>query len=234
MRRNRAGFRLLLLPLALCVGGAFPGLEAQTIPSPYRYVEPRQEAGGFVGHADMDRGRFGLGPEPGLLIGARYGIRVSGAFAIEGVVSFLPTSRDVLDPRRVEGDRVIGSTDASILSADARLRFSLTGQRTWNGLAPHLVAGGGFATDIAGDPEIEGDDREPTQRFDFGTPLTGILGGGLRWIPSDRFLIRGDAVLNLWKLDIPDGFRTLDPEALAPQDEWVSGLSFSVGAAFIF
>lgn len=233
MRRNRAGIRVLLLLCASCAGGAAAPLAAQTIPSPYRFVEPRQEVGGFVGHLDMGRGRFGLGPEPGILLGARYGIRLSGAFGLEGVVSYLPTTREVHDPRRAEGDRVIGETDASILSADARLRFSITGQRTWNGLAPHLLVGGGFATDLAGDPGIEDDDRTADQRFDFGTPLTGVLGGGLRWIPSDRFLLRGDAALTLWKLEIPDGFRTL-PETLAPEDEWVSGLNFSVGASFIF
>lgn len=209
-------------------------LGAQTIPSPYRFVEPGQEAGAFVGYLDMGRGRFDLGPEPGILLGGRYGIRVSGAFAIEGTVWYVPTSRDVVDPRRTEGDRVIEEADASILSADARLRFSITGQRTWHDLAPHLLVGFGFATDLDEDPEIEDDDRVANERFDFGTPITGLLGGGVRWIPGDRFLIRGDATLTLWKLEIPAGFRTLDPESAVPEDEWVSGLNFSVGVSFIF
>ncbi len=234
MPRNRATVLRLLLPLAVTAGGATASLEAQTVPSPYRFVEPRQEIGVFVGHLDMGRGRFDLGPEPGVLAGARYGIRVSGAFALEGTISYQPTTRDVLDPRRAEGNRLIGETDASILVADARLRFSLTGQRTWNELAPHLIVGGGFATDLAGDPGIEDDDRTADERFDFGTAVTGLLGGGLRWIPSDRFLIRSDALFTLWKLDIPQEFRGLDPANVAPEDEWVSGLNLTVGVSYIF
>lgn len=235
MRRHRpAVVRLLSLLAVSAAGASLAPLEAQQIPSPYRFIEPRQEVGGFVGYLDMDRGRFGLGPEAAAFVGARYGIRISGAFALEGVLSFLPTSRDVLDPRRTEGDRLIGEADASILAADARLRFTVTGQRTWQGLAPHLLVGGGFATDLAGDPAIEGDDRTANQRFDFGTPITGTLGGGVRWIPWERVLVRTDVALSLWKLEIPDGFRTLDPAVPVPEDEWVSGLNFTVGVSYIF
>jgi hypothetical protein len=232
MRSIRARAALALLPFLALLPPSSSG--AQTIPSPYRFVDTRQEAGLLLGSVQTGTGRFGFGPSSGLAIGARYGVDVSGPFGLEGAVTYLPTTRDLIDPRRPEGDRVRGEADANLLLIDARLRFSLTGRRTWNNLAPFLFAGAGGAIDLAGDSESEELLREE-DRFDLGFSLLGSLGGGVRWMIAENLLVRGDAQLLLWQLDTPQGFSdvSLGFEAVQ-QVEWVNNAAFTLGLAYRF
>jgi len=226
--------RISLSILILLGLQAFPQstpVKGQTIPSPFRFVETRQEAGLFAGFSTPGTGRFGFGPGSGVLLGARYAIRLSGPLAAEAVLGYLASTRDVIDPRRVEGSRVVGDAGAAIVTLDGRLRFSLTGDRTWHGLNPFLLVGGGVAFDAAGkdasDAILESDDR-----FEFRTTPTGIFGGGMRWFVSDRLLIRSDLSLGIWRLRTPRGY--LDPDrdlTGVGKKEWVSGPTFSLGAA---
>jgi hypothetical protein len=211
------------------------GAQGQTIPSPYRFEETRQEAGFFIGHLSLDRGRFGYGPGPGILYGARYGLRLAGPFGLEATVGYSPTTRDLIDPGRVEGDMKVGDpVDAEMITADARLRFALTGDRTWRGLSPFIVVGGGLAFDRAGESEAESVLLED-DRFQFKRTFMALLGGGVRWIISDRFLLRADGSLTLWRLKTPDGFRDPTREFTGVGErEWVSGPSLSIGLAYHF
>lgn len=212
-----------------------PGeIRGQEIPSPYRFLDTRQEAGPFLGTLSPGTGRFGYGPSPAMAFGARYGIRLSGPFGLEGVATYMPTTRDLIDPGRDEGDRKIGEVDSHILAVDARLRFSVIGDRTWHGLNPFAFIGGGLAFDLAGEDEAE-EALLQDDRFDFGNSFLGTLGTGLRWFPGDRFLVRADVSLLLWQLKSPRGFR--DPErefSGVEEKEWVSGPSFAVGLAYRF
>lgn len=209
-------------------------LQAQTIPSPYRFLETRQEAGLFVAQMNPNTGAFGYGPGSGTAMGARYGIRIAGAFAVEAAASYLPTTRDLVDPTRVEGDRVVGEVDANIVTLDGRLRFSLTGDRSWYRLSPFLTAGGGLAFNTLKVQEVE-QALLPEDRFEFETTAVGVLGAGLQWFPSDHLLVRADWSLFIWRLKAPEGFR--DPaRGLIGVDEkeWVGGSSYSLGVAFRF
>ena len=140
-----------LLGLIFCLGP----LQAagQTIPSSYSFFETRQEAGAFFGVTNQGTGRFGYGPKPGSTFGARYAVNLAGPFALEGTFSYLPTTRDIVDPSRDEGDRVVGDTDAKILKGDARIRFSLTGDRTWKGFHPYFLVGAGLGWDVAAESD---------------------------------------------------------------------------------
>jgi hypothetical protein len=216
---------LLFLPLVA-------PLAAQTIPSPYRYIEERQEVGVFVGHLSSDQGLFGYAPAPGMAVGVRYGLELAGPLGLEGIVTSLPTTRDVLHPGRAEGDRKIAEADALLTAVEARLRFALTGRRTWHGLQPYVSTGIGIAFDAQGyqnedDLLVEGD------RFDFGTRFTGSLGGGARVLLGSRLALRAEATMILWKLGVPDGFR--DEERGfedVPDDEWVNNGGLSLGLAW--
>src|SRR5690554_2642490 len=108
----------------------------QTIPSPYRYMERGQGASLFVGQLAGDPGRFDFGPRDEWLLGGRYAIMVSNAFSLEGSAATSFGSRDVVNPARDEGDRVVGEADVQRVLLEARLAFSLTGRRTWRGLQP--------------------------------------------------------------------------------------------------
>lgn len=224
MSRIRSG----VLLAAVALGTAVPA-SAQSIPSPYRYVEKGQEAGPFVGYLSPDRGRFGFGPGASMILGARYGVEITGPVALEGVVTSLRTTRDVVNPARQEGERVVGEADVALVFLEARLRFALTGRRSWHGLQPYVMAGGGLAFDVEGVQRDDVLELEERDRFEFGTKFTGSFGGGARWILTDRLTLRSELLMNLYKLDTPDGFQ--DPERgfeAVPDSEWTSARGISL------
>jgi hypothetical protein len=204
--------------------------EAQTIPSPYRFVERKQESGLFAGLMSADRGRFGYGPGGGPIVGGRWGIELSGPLSLEGVATLLSGRRDVIHPGRVEGERKIGEAEQLLTMLEARLKFSLVGARAWHGLSPFIVAGGGIAFDLAGSAPDDGT-LEPADVFEFGSSFIGTLGAGTRWFATDRVALRTDALFSLWEIPTPLGYA--DParafEAVA-EKEWLRGLQVSVSA----
>jgi hypothetical protein len=229
--------RLLRFSIALSSSALLipaPHAHGQTIPSSYEFFETRQEAGVFMGVTNQGTGRFGYGPSPGSILGARYSINVGGPFGLEGVLAYHPTTRDLVDPSRDEGDRVVGEADAKLVSFDARLRFSLTGDRTWKGIHPFLLTGIGLAWDVALDPP-ENELLLPDDRYEFGTRFVALFGGGARWFLTDRILLRGDVFVNMYQLKTPRGY--LDPSrdlTGVGEKEWVSGPTLSIGTAWHF
>ena len=230
MRRLPPTLLLAFLTAFPCTSTAV----GQSIPSPYRPIENGQEAGAFVGTFSASTGQFDLGPKSGLLIGGRYAVEVGGPVFIEGMATLLPTTRDVIDPRRAEGDRSIGEADVNLFAIDVRLGFSLTGRRTWRGISPYILLGGGIAFDGARRADIE-EALLPEDRFEFGTSFTTALGGGARYMLSEKLMLRSDFTLNLWKLATPTGFD--DPDKgleSVPEDEWVGGLGLTLGLSWRF
>lgn len=208
------------------------GVDAQSVPSPYTFIERRQEIGFFVGVTDASTGRFGYGPEGGLTYGARWGMEVSGPFSLEAVTSLIDSTRDVVNPGRAEGDRVIGEADASVATIDARIKFTLTGDRAWNDISPFILLGGGMVIDVSSDSE---DDLllPPEDRFDMGTGFFGTFGVGSRWFVSDQFALRLDATFSLWKIDTPPGFS--DPRrgfVGVETGEWVRSLGLNISTLY--
>ena len=214
--------------------GLTAGAEAQTIPSPYEFIDGNQEYGLIVGVAADRRGQLDLGPGGGTLFGARFGIQISGPLGLEANTFLLPTDRFVRVPGDESGIEDLGVADALIAGADARVRFSLTGNRTWNTLAPYLTAGGGVAFDFAGRSEIEAEIPESV-RFSFGPSFLGLLGAGVRWIPSDHFTVRGEIVANYWKLGTPEAFLQRGDEAIGqpvPEQEWTPVRTLTIGLSY--
>lgn len=223
---------LLQAAILLCLSRGTA--DGQTIPSPYRFWETRQEATSFAGWIAPGTGRFGYGPGPGPLLGVRYALDFSGPLSIEGVLNWVPTTRDVMDPRRQEGLRRLGSADSRLFGTDVRLKLSITGQRTWHRLNPFLITGAGLMWDLASRDPIESD-LDDVDRFKFGTAFVGQLGGGVRFFASDRWIARADALLHVWKLDAPSGFRD---ESRGFGDvglsEWVNASSITLGVGYRF
>lgn len=201
---------------------------AQEIPSPYTYLENKQEVGPFIGYRSAAQGRFGYGPKGGTLTGARWGIELAGPLSFEGVAGLMRGERDVVNPARDLGDQLVGTADVQIATIDARLKFSLTGARAWHGISPFIVFGGGIAFDTADDDPIESD-LLPADRFNFGSSFFGTLGGGTRWFLTERIALRADAIFSLWRLDTPPGFS--DPERPfenVEESEWARGLGITI------
>lgn len=223
---------VLLLSALAAVGGP---VEAQSIPSPYRYIEERQELGVFTGTYWGDTGQFDLGPGPGVMAGVRWGIDLSGPIGLEAVGSWVSATRDVINPRRQEGDRKVGEADVGLLVLDARLRFALTGRRTWHRFQPFVFAGAGVAFDVLGAQMADGELPE-IERYDFGTQFAGTAGTGFRFLLGRRWVLRADAILLLYQVDTPNGFLENPTLELGPipEAEWVSPTTVSLGFAFRF
>lgn len=207
---------------------------AQDIPSPYRYIETTHEAGALFGIMSPGTGRFDLGPDQGTVLGARYAIELSGPFSLEGVIRSLSSTRQVRDPLRPEAEQNRGEAEVLLTSVDARIKFSLNGRRTWNGIGPYVLLGGGLGTDLAANPP-EDEELLPEDRFDFGTSFLGILGLGARWFPREDVVVRLDGEMDLWQLDTPEGYLDLDRnlfENPPPESEWVSALGLTLGVAY--
>jgi len=205
---------------------------AQTIPSPYAFVEERQEVGVFAGVANAGTGRFGFGPKGGLTYGVRYAVDLAGPLSLEGAVSFVDGTRDVVSPARPEGDRVIGEAEVLLTTIDVRLRLSATGARTWHGLTPFLLFGAGVAFDPA-KASISEALLDPDELFDFGTKFTAMAGPGIRWSITRHLAVRSDLGLQLYQLKTPSGYGdpTLNLGPVA-EGEWVSSLSYSASLLF--
>lgn len=221
--------------LGLALLAATPAIVvAQDISSPYRFVEEGQEANVFGGSFGADRGRFGFAPGDGALLGLRYALHVSDALAVEGLGSYIDATRNVIDPDRAEGDRVIGEAPADLFFVDLRLRFSLTGRRTWHGIMPYLFTGGSVGFGMSGLYEIDGEIEAP-DRFEFGTELGASMGGGARIRVTDRWAVRADGALLLYRVDVPEGYQSEDrPFTGVPDAEWTNNLGLTLGLSYLF
>lgn len=229
MRSHSRTSTFALLALALSLPA---GTRAQSIPSPYEYLEKRQEFGLVGGMMDVNTGRFGYGPDGGPLYGIRYGLELSGPLSFEGVVGHARGNRDIVDPGRVEGDRIIGATDAAITMVDARLRFSLVGRRMWHRLSPFLSAGGGIAFDMGSRSDLD-NVLLPEDVFEFGTSFFGTVGVGNRWFVTETIALRGDVTFSLWQLDTPPGYADPDRAFESVSDsEWSRGTTLSLSLLY--
>lgn len=222
----------LTLALALTLT-APPPVEAQTIPSPYSFIERRQEVGPFFGYMDASSGRFRYGPSGGMWYGARYALQLGGGpVSLEGVAGLVDGTRDIIDPNQAEGERVVGEGDVQIATVEARLRFSATGNRSWHRLAPFLSVGGGVAFDLADTPQAN-ELLEDRDVYEFRTSFFGTLGLGTRFFLTDGFALRGDGTFSLWRLSTPPGFSDTDRGFDSVDDrEWVRGLSATISLLY--
>ena len=236
-------FFLMFTLLGVQVLGPLPA-SGQVIPSPYRFIETSQEAGVSQFTLTPEADMFGFGPRGGRMLGSYYQVRVGGPFSVQGDLGYLPATRDVIDPRREEGDRKIGEADVTMATADVRLQFTLTGPRTWYRMAPHLFAGGGVAMDFAPDQDIDMV-LEEDDRFTFGPSFLGSFGGGLKFFVFERIAIRAEGIVTYWKVNTPRGFLRTDRGLVPPpegSDEpgtpdesiWSVGRGWSVGIGYRF
>lgn len=232
----------LALLLCLTAGGS---LRAQSIPSPFRYIEPRQGFGAFVGYlwtnpeveVDSAQGEIALGPRSAPLFGIRYNYRLGGPVVGEASLAFAPSDRKVFRGEPIGGDSAVVSAvdtedtaDAPLALAEVGLRLSLTGDRTWNGLAPFVGATGGVVTDLGGSGGGE-EEIPDAQRFDFGPGFAVGATVGTEWFPTDRLSLRAELRDTLWRVEVPAGLRSGTGD---DPSRWTQNFGVTVGGAIHF
>lgn len=237
MRLSRT---VLLLALALAAGAR--AAAAQTIPSPYDYIEQTQAIGLFGGYlltdpdvSITDSTSVALGPQSGPVFGIRYQVRAAGPLSIDASVGVSPTERRLFGTTTNTDSAFTGVVDlettvpATVVMADVGLRFYVTGPRTWNGLAPFVIGAGGMVGDIRGTFAKEVDVTD-NARFRFGPSFAVGAGLGTDWFPVPNASLRVEAMGRLWRMKTPSGF-------LAPTDErsqWNPAVGITVGGALHF
>jgi len=227
-------FFLRMIGAAVLLSGTAGVADAQRIDSPYRFVERAHSLTLYGGHFSADPGIVDLGPQSASAFGARYGIRLSGAFDGELDVALIPTHRLVTDTILVQGVRqVVGEADANLLNLQAGIRFNITGARTFYGVQPYTVFGGGAVVNLSGRDEL--DDQVPEDvRYRFGTSFAGQLGAGANWYVTERMSLRLDARSIFWRLRTPEGFRRGDAALEVPEMAWKRNTVFSAGVGLHF
>jgi hypothetical protein len=215
-------------------------VDAQVIDSPYRWVERAMNAGVFAGVISPTTGIVELGPQSGPVVGSRFSMRLSGPFTAELDVGYLPTSRAIVDTVRVGGewqqivvDGAPVEAPVQMLLAQLGLRFNVTGARTYHGLQPFLLLGGGAAVDLVRRPTEE-EILPINARFRFGTSFAGQLGGGVEWFATERVALRADVRNVIWRIRYPEAFRIADQDNVIPANEWRSNHQLTAGISLYF
>lgn len=183
---------LALRPAAAQIGHAPNG-------SPYRDIARGR---GPVLHADYLTGGRGLA-DVGLtnvtIVGARMELPVSSIFRVSFGASFAQGERYVLDPGKPPAERRSGPEQDQLYFLDGEVLLSITGQKSWRGLAPYLTAGAGI-----GFGGSEPDSDNSAYRFGIKTYLAP--GAGMRWYLSPGLHVRADFRMVLWRLKYPSQY----------------------------
>lgn len=240
-RIPRAG----LIALGVLLSGATAGLaqEPGRIDSPYRWRERGFRIGLFGGYQKADRGTLDFGQGPTVVGGARLRLRVSSPLSFETGVTYGPAERWVVDPREEGGPVVVDTVSAGWLRADIGAQLSLPGARTWNGIQPYALFGGGFVFGVnEGASEVFSDPALEPFRYDISVAPQIHVGAGIELFPSERVGIGLEFRDYLIRLSAPQGFLGADilqilDEAGAPAPEssvWQHNLEFGVVLWYYF
>lgn len=230
--------KLQTLPLLATFAALFAGLfplvaGAQTVPSPYRFIEGRHTLGIIGGPFNMGRGELRLGPGTGTAIGLTYGLEVKGPVALEANLLSIRANREVYRPTASQTIESLGDVTTDLIGAEVRARFSIPGARTWHGFSPYLVGGGGLFANLGGRSSLE-EDFNGAQYLEFDNKGVWIAGVGTRWYPTSSIGIRAEATWRTWIIEVPSGFSLITlPDGSPPlSEERVGGVSLTLGATF--
>lgn len=217
---------------------------AQTVPSPYRYIQKNRSLTAYVGYLNADPNvalpdsqEVELGFQPTPVVGVRYGLRVGGPLSVEAHLGFAPAQRKLHNAVVSQDSSSVVVTPTGdevsdpLLLADAAVRFHLTGDRTYRGFAPFVLANGGVVAALGG-ISAEEDDIPTHRRFGFGPSLAVGVGTGLDYFVSETMSIRGELSYRLWRLRPPEGL--LPARTGKPDATWSASPGVSVGAAYHF
>ena len=229
--------KLLALSILFSIGMVRSPASAQTIPSPYTYIENHQELAFFVGKSKVDAGKLELGPRDSDTFGARYSVSLGGAISVDVSGTLFNSTRLIQDVRRPIDDRTIDRGDIDLLLFDVRIRLNLTGRRMWHGFQPFLTFGAGAAFPYLVDNGAEEVAfMDAADRYFFGVRFTGTTSGGTTFHVSRRLSLRVEGMLNLWQIKTPMGWFSFDndPLHLFSESEWVTAQSIMLGTSWRF
>lgn len=245
-RRAGAGAALAVAAAALALApgaavaqqaGAGAGADTVEIDTPYRWIPRGLRLGAVGGYLDAGLNDVGLGPQSTPTAGLRGRARISSPISIEASALYGSSDRFAVDPRLDGGPAPVDTLTSRWILAEAAMQFAVTGDRTWHGLQPFAVLGGGF---LVGVDEEESPalarQEEASLRHDIDVMPVVQAGLGVEWHLGDRFGLSFEARDHVWRITTPDGF--FDDSVLegienaggpVPEEtSWTHNLEFSV------
>jgi hypothetical protein len=204
--------------------------------SPYRGITARTSLNLLGGYLGGSSGKLGIGPAGGWLAGIRYEMRLTGPTDASLSVARGQFDRLVPDPGAPSESQITGLATESVIFVDAGLQILVTGDKTWNRVAPYLGATLGLAW--GGDVPADSSEYRFKAKFVTG-PLLGV-----RFYPGAGLLFRVEGRLAFWRLRYPSSFFTApvraptDPPLLDPQvesdTEWTAHPVVTIGLGWAF
>jgi hypothetical protein len=201
--------------------------------SPYIDLEYKQEATLFGGYYTAGSDQVGVAPGSGSMLGMRYDLRLGGPASLTTKFAYVSAKRDVIDPRRPEGARVV-QKDASwpIYMADVGISLNLTGQRSYRRIVPFVNGALGVASDLKGGADVGA--------WKFGTPFAFSLGGGIKWVPAGNLQVRVDLSDQLYQIKYPSSYYVTSSDGTSvlgvsdAKTDWTSNLGLTFGVSYMF
>jgi len=224
---------------ALCglfalLGAARPA-DAQTITSPFDYIQTRQSLGVFGGYVLSPKLDLDIGPHSGPIGGLTYTLQLTGPIGFEGTLGLIASERVVFQNKPNPTNPAqpiatpIDTTGLTLMLAEGGIRFRLTGDRTWHGIAPYVAASAGLIANLSGRTEAE-QSIPADEDSRFGPAFAVGAGIGTEWFPTQRLSLRVEARDRLWRVHTPAGFTANGKDAT----DWTNNVAFTVGAALHF
>ncbi|WP_420463166.1 hypothetical protein [Candidatus Palauibacter sp.] len=207
-RRSRPVTGLFVIGLAALA--SYPAaLEAQAerIDSPFRWREKGFRVGLFGGYHAANRGRLEFGQGPTSVAGAKMRVRASSPLSLELGATYGAASRWTLDVTGEGGPAIVDTVAAGWLRADAGAQIGLTGARTWNGIHPYGMIGGGLVFGVnEGASEALADQALEPFRYDISTAPHIYVGLGFEIFPSEKIGIGFEIRDYLVRVTAPEGY----------------------------
>jgi hypothetical protein len=199
-----------LILFALLVASSPAGAQVGHQPnrSPYRDRDYNRDWTLFAGQFTAQPDPVGVAPTDGPMVGGRWQMHLSGPAYFNVRIAGASVDRTIIDPAKRLSERVVGTEKVPMVFADIGLELSLTGHKTWHGIAPHLGGGLGFVGDLRGANDVGS--------YRFGIPFAITLGGGLSWTPARNWSLRMDWTNYMYRIGYPNTYFLKTTEDPAP------------------
>jgi hypothetical protein len=198
--------------------------------SPYHDVSTDTRIAAFAGWYWAGHDPAGVLPKSGPLYGVRWDVHVGGPADLTFRVATVPTQRNVIDPLKAAGHRVVQVRDISLGMGDAGIAFNLTGNKSWHYLVPALHASVGVLSDFSG-TDLGG--------YTSGTTFALGYGIGTRILPkNNRLSARVDIGNYFYAINYPDTYfaPAVDGTTVLPttasKNGWHNNWTLTFGVTF--
>ena len=238
------GLRAIPLLVATLVVTAGPvAAQQESIDSPYRWREKGFRIGLWGAYHAAHRGNLEYGQGPTAAFGLKSRVRISAPLNFELGATYGPAKRYVVDPRIETGPAIVDTVSSGWLRMDLGVQVSFAGNRTWNGIQPYGLIGGGwaFGIDEGGSAVFADPALEPFRyRIGGGAPHV-YLGLGFEVFPSERIGIGFEVRDHLLRQKVPSGYLSRDvldiieeTGAPAPGTAWPMNFEFGIAIWYYF